>query len=143
MYMRQRLPQGSVLSPLLFLFYINSLADLLPEENTNVLFADDVGILATAKTIKEAEEKAQHTVDIVSNWSKESRLSLKSESCIFTTNRKEASERVSIQIDGKEIPYNSTPIFLGVYLDRELTFAKHVKEIALKAKSKLKVDLAL
>ena len=69
--MRQGLPQGSVLSPLLFLFYINNLAELLPTENVNALFADDVGILATARTIEEAQEKAQNAVDIVVRWSKE------------------------------------------------------------------------
>ena len=146
MLMRQGLPQGSVLSPLLFLFYINNLAEILPVSVTNVLFADDVGILVAASTIKEAERQAQKAVDIVSEWSKRWRLKLnvtKSESCIFTTNRKEAKQRASIYIDGKEIPYNSTPKFLGVYLDCELTFAKHVEEIALKAKSKLKMMSAL
>jgi len=115
-------------------------------ENTNVLFADDVGILATARTIEEAETKAQKSVDIVSDWSKKWRLTLnstKSESCIFTTNRKESEVRANICIDGKAIPFNCTPKFLGVYLDRELTFSKHVSEIAVKAKSKLKMLSAL
>ena len=42
---RQGLPQGSVLSPIMFLFYINNLAKILPTSNINALFADDVAIL--------------------------------------------------------------------------------------------------
>ena len=71
---------------------MDRLADILPKDTLNVLFADDVGILATAPTIKAAEEKAQKTVDVVVAWSKENHLSLnasKSEACLFTTNRKE------------------------------------------------------
>ena len=44
----QRLPQGSVLAPLLFLFYINGLAFSLNNDAVIVLFADDVSILTTA-----------------------------------------------------------------------------------------------
>ena len=146
MLMRQGLPQGSVLSPLLFLFYINNLAEILPESNINALFADDVGILATANTIKEAEVEAQKAVDIVAEWSKRWRLTLnaaKSEASVFTTNRKEANVKARIKVDGRKIQHNCTPKFLGVYLDRELTFAKHVAEIAARAKSKLKMMSAL
>ena len=145
--MKQGLPQGSVLSPLLFLFYINGLADLLPTENINALFADDVGILATAPTISEAEEKAQAAVDVVSEWSKQAKISLnatKSECSVFTTDRRQESKATAkISIDGKTIPFNKTPKLLGVYLDRELTFGKHVKEISIQAKSKLRMLSAL
>ena len=144
--MRQGLPQGSVLSPLLFLFYINSLAELLPRKTVNALFADDVGILATAPNIKQAEEEAQETVNTVVKWSKEWRLTLnatKSEAALFTTNRKEAHETVAISIDGKQIPFNKTPRFLGVTLDRELTFVPHIKDVATKAKPNLRMLSAL
>ena len=41
------------------------------------------------------------------------------------------------------MPFNKTPKFLGVHLDRELTFVKHVTEIATRAKSKLRMLSAL
>ena len=56
------LPQGSVLSPILFLFYINELAKILAKIS---LFADDVSVLATARTKAEAQAIVQRTVDVV------------------------------------------------------------------------------
>ena len=50
-----RFPQGSVLSPILFLFYMNSLAKSLPKDTVNSLFADDVAILGTAENLVKAE----------------------------------------------------------------------------------------
>ena len=47
---RQGLPQGSVLSPLLFIMYINNLAVLMPESETIAMFADDVSILSTRRS---------------------------------------------------------------------------------------------
>ena len=63
--MHQGLPQESVLAPLLFIFYINSLADILPSNNLNCMFADDVGIVATACDRNEAVASAQAGVDFV------------------------------------------------------------------------------
>ena len=42
---REGLPQGSVLSPLLFLFFINGLRDRLPPESIKSFYADDVALL--------------------------------------------------------------------------------------------------
>ena len=55
----QGLPQGSVLAPLLFLFYINDLASTLNDDAVIVLFADDVCILTTARKREDAEAAAQ------------------------------------------------------------------------------------
>ena len=74
--MRQGLPQGSVLAPILFVFYIANLAAILPQGTLNALFADDVGVKGAGKTIAEAVMKVQETVDVVAAWSKEWKLNL-------------------------------------------------------------------
>ena len=51
----QGLPQGSILAPLLFLFYINNLASSLKDDAVIALFADDISILTTARKKQDAE----------------------------------------------------------------------------------------
>ena len=75
--LRQGLPQGSVLSPLLFIFYINSLAAKLPTNNINCIFADDVSILATHRKLQSALDEVQAAVNIVVDWCKSWKLNQK------------------------------------------------------------------
>ena len=140
--MRQGLPQGSVLSPLLFILFVNNLAELLPEDALAAIFADDVTLLATNREKKLAEKEAQNLVDIVSNWSREWKLNLnadKCEVCFFSTDTKEAKWSPTIKIDGKILKHEPTPRLLGVTLDRTLCFNKHAENVTKSATNKLKV----
>ena len=60
----------------------------------------------------------------------------KSEITFFSTDTKEAKWRPNIKALGKDVPFNPTPKFLGVHLDRTLSFAKHVKVVTEKVKSR-------
>ena len=140
--MRQGLPQGSVLSPLLFILFINNLAEILPENAHVAMFADDVTLLATHRDKKQAERELQDLVDIVAAWSKEWKLTLnadKCEICFFTTSTNEAKWSPSITIDGKQLKHEPNPRLLGVTLDRQLCFGKHVDNVTKSATNKLKV----
>jgi len=141
--MRQGLPQGSVLSPLLFIIYINNLASILPGKETICMFADDVGILVTRRSATEAERAAQDIVDTVVTWSKEWRLTLnssKSEVATFTTSTKEVNRWMpNIKINGEAVPFVKNPRLLGVYLDCMLSFGFHTKYVTREAAKKLRL----
>ena len=147
--LRQGVPQGCVLSPLLFLFFINNLAERLVSEDPDMaaklilsLFADDVTILARNHSPDVAQEVAQWAVDVVSNWSSEWKLGLnttKSEVAFFSTYTKEAEHKPTITINGERIPFNPKPKLLGVFLDRQLTFVPHLTEMKKSSSSKMKL----
>ena len=97
----QGLPQGSVIAPLLFLFYINNLATTVNNDAVIALFADNVSILTTARKREDAEATAQSVVSSVVTWSQEWKLDLnaeKSEVCPFSTWSNDSSWNPSIFI---------------------------------------------
>ena len=143
---RQGVPQGAVLSPPLFLFYIYNLARILPSTTTNSLFADDVTVLSSNHSKEDAEENAQHTVSIVERWSREWKLTInssKSEASFFSTCVAEAKWKPTITVEGEMIDFKPTPRLLGVILDRQLSFKPQVQEVTEKATTKLKLLAAI
>jgi ribonuclease HI len=140
--MCQGLPQGSVLAPILFLFYINELADCLPPEPVTSIYADDVTILTTAREPEEAQRAAQRTVDTVVAWSHTWKLNLnatKSEVSFFSRIPGDSNWEPTIRIDGNTIGFAPRPRLLGVILDRNLTFAEHTDTVVRKATAKLRM----
>ena len=151
--LRQGVPQGCVLSPLLFLFFINNLAECLVEEFGEdaydilfSLFADDVSILCRDRDKITAAETAQKAVDVIANWSNAWKLELnasKSEVSFFSTWTKEAKWKPTVTINGSSIPFNPHPVLLGVTLDRQLTFSEHAEVVSKKAVAKTKIISAV
>ena len=140
--MRQGLPQGSVLSPLLFILFINNLAEILPKDAQIALFADDVTLLATNRKKELAVKELQELIDIVVKWSKKWKLNLnadKCEVCFFSTDTREANWSPTLLIDGQALKHETNPRLLGVTLDRTLCFNKHVENVTKAATNKLKV----
>ena len=73
--LKQGVPQGSVLSPLLFLFYINDLPNGIAQSNVS-LFADDVAVWIQASGLLQAEQSLQTSLNHIAEWSKRWKMEL-------------------------------------------------------------------
>ncbi|KAF0314563.1 putative RNA-directed DNA polymerase from transposon BS [Amphibalanus amphitrite] len=131
---QEGLPQGSVLAPLLWLIYCNDIDDRLragDSSPTVSLFADDVALLATGRSLQECADRLQPALDEVSRWVKTWKVQPSPSKCVMTTftlDPKECGGKVKPQLSFCDHPlgYEETPTFLGLKLDCQLTFAAHI-----------------
>ena len=133
----QGLPQGSLVAPLLFLFYINDLATALNNDSVIAQL-----FLTTAHKREDAEAAAQSVVRSVVTWSQEWKLNLnaeKSEVCPFSTWSNDSSWNPTIFIGNQKVRVNTTPRLLGVILDRSLTFNAHLKKLTTSLASSIRI----
>ena len=63
--MKQGLPQGSVLSPLLFLFYIDTVREVIPKGVHVSMYADDLALYALHQQKDVAQAAIQEAVEAV------------------------------------------------------------------------------
>ncbi len=75
--LKQGLPQGSVLSPLLFLLYINDLKTVVPNGVEVAMFADDVSLFCSHPCKLTAQTAMQEAVTRVAEWSRQHKMTLK------------------------------------------------------------------
>jgi ribonuclease HI len=126
---REGVPQGAVLSPLLFLIFINDIMKDLPAGVKASLFADDAALWAHGRTVGEAEDKMQAALTLLEKWADKWRMTIsteKSESTVFTLDAAEARAEATLTLCGQPLKHNPNPKFLGVTFDRRLTFSAHV-----------------
>ena len=145
-FLRQGLPQGAVSSPLLFLFFINSIYETIPDDVELALFADDASVWSSDTDLNRANRRVQTALDKILEWSAKKKMNInvsKSEATFFTPATNEAKWRPSLNVNGRDVPFNDSPKFLGVHLDRSLSFQQHVLYVTGKVSERCRILASL
>ena len=116
------------LGPLLFLIYINDLANV--SENVFLLmFADDSTCTLFGDDLTQLKNLANTELNKISVWLKANKLSLnisKSNFMMFSPNKNVSLEDFSLSIDNQLINRISNTKVLGVIIDDELKWNEHI-----------------
>ena len=127
------LPQGSILGPILFLVYVNELPNV-SELLQPILFADDTTVSLSHQNFTHLVNNLNLELDKIYQWSISNRLSInaeKSELLLFTKRRVER-DQCSVALGNNPLEIKSHCKFLGVILDENLQFSKHIEHVLVK-----------
>ncbi|GFV92990.1 RNA-directed DNA polymerase from mobile element jockey [Trichonephila clavipes] len=136
-------PQGSVLSPLLFLIFMNTIHHHIHPDTNIACYADDIAVWHSHNDITESEKALNTTLKGIAEWTENLKLTInadKTNYCIFSTDRRHRSSfNANIKIQNSQIKNVDLPTYLGVTLDPELRFSKHIEHTTNKALGKLNI----
>ena len=131
--LRAGLPQGSVISPIAYNLYT---ADFPKSDASRIYaYADDLAIVSTGRSERHVHNCVQYTLNRANRYFKKWKLSphpAKTQHIIFSNRRDTDGRRLFL--NQEPIPNYDTVKYLGILLDRKLTWNPQITEAAKKGR---------
>ena len=120
-------PQGSVLGPCLFLYYINDLPDKL--SSSVRLFADDAIIYLTIENHRHAQQ-LQDDLDKLGEWASKWMMELNTKKCqVITISRKRNKIHHQYCLNNTPLTAVNSTKYLGITITSDLKWNQHTSNI--------------
>ena len=138
--LEEGLPQGSALSCTLFLLFINDLPKSFKSEKA--LYADDLTLWQTQNKAGTCAILLNDDLEVLRQFCDKWKLKLSSTKTvytIFTMSKSESEKSLRLRFGECCIGKEENPVYLGVQLDRRLTFTGHINNLKSKASQRLRI----
>ena len=118
-------PQGSVLSPLLFLLYTIDISDALEAGVRLIVYADDIVVYVSDPDGSRAYKKLQDTLTRIQLWCRAHELTLEPTKCSAINFSRHRDPGIPFRLSGVEIPWSQSVKILGIWFSRSMSFTPH------------------
>ena len=126
-------PQGSIVGPTLFNYYVSTLMEIIPKTEDNFVsgYADDYALINTFHPENtDISQKLVSNISCIKDWMDKNQLKMngaKTELKVFGSKHQvQRNGLKSLNIDNAIIKAKSVIKFLGAYLDESLNMKTHI-----------------
>ena len=127
--LKNGVPQVSVQDPLLVNIYTHNLPVTVARK---FVYADDLAIMDSAEDWQSVEGTITQDPTTLSLYLRKWKLKLsttKTVTAAFHQYNKEATRELKVAAEGLILPFSAEPAYLGVKLDRSLTYRRHLESL--------------
>lgn len=128
-------PQGSVLGPLLFIFYVDGVESVTLSDGTVVMFADDM-VLYRPIHAHEDYLLLQRDINAIASWIARLHLQFSENKCkyMILSRKRSGTTPPAILLNDLPLQRVSEYKYLGVYISSDLSWSLHISTICNKAR---------
>jgi len=135
-------PQGTILSPIFFIIFFSDIPLTVPNYehiSRALLFADDLFKFYWDHNLKRIQIILQKYLDSLQDWLSKWRMKTAAHKCSYNifTEHGHSKKEIHLEIYGKKINKENNTKYLGIYIDQNVNFNHHIKEMKAKCEKKL------